>query len=197
MKKFGFLLAVLLLPGIALANVGVGIGNGKIEVNEPLKAGAIYQVPSVTVLNTGDVASEYEMDITYHVEQTGMWPEKKWFKFSPNKFDLEPGGAQIVEVRLDIPVKVTPGDYFAFIEAHPVVQKEGGVTRINVAAACKFYFSVAPANIFQGIYYRTLALFTHYSPWSYIVFAVVVFAILTVIFRKKFKLNLRLSIDKK
>lgn len=197
MKKYSFLLAILLLPSIALANVGVGIGNGKIEVNDPLKAGSIYQVPSVTVLNTGDVAAEYEMDITYHVEQTGIWPDKDWFKFSPHKFQLEPGGAQIVEVRLDIPVKVVPGDYFAFIEAHPVVVNESGVTKINIAAACKFYFSVAPANIFQGIYYRTLSLFTHYSPWSYIVFAVVVFAILTVIFRKKFKFNLRLSIDKK
>lgn len=190
-------MAILLLPSITLANVGVGIGNGKIEVDQSLKAGSIYQVPSVTVLNTGDVASEYEMDVTYHVEQTEMWPDKKWFKFSPSKFKLEPQGAQIVEVRLDVPVKVTPGDYFAFIEAHPVIEKEGGVTRINVAAACKFYFSVAPANILQGIYYRTLAIFTHYSPWSYIILAVFVFAILTVIFRKKFKFNLRLSIDKK
>ncbi len=49
-----------------LAQIGVGVGVGKIQVDEKLKPGMIYQLPSFTVLNTGGEPSDYEISIQYH-----------------------------------------------------------------------------------------------------------------------------------
>ena len=192
MKKL-FLIAFvgLLIPSIVLGAIGVGVGTGKIIVDGELHAGTIYQVDPVTVLNTGDEPSDYELAITYHAEQPEMWPDGEWFNFSPSNFHLEPAEAQIVNINLNIPIKAVPGDYFAFVEAHPVVPANTtGGAHINVAAATKFYFSVAPDNIFQGMYYRILSLFHNSAPWGYIILAVIVMAILLTIFKKHFKFNL-------
>ena len=193
MKKFivFFLIGGLIFPFLAMARIGVGIGGGKIIVDEPLKAGTLWDLPSVTILNTGDEASDYEVAVAFHNDQTEIWPDREWFKFEPQEFYLEPGEAQIVEVKLNLPVKVLPGDYFAFIEGRPLKRAiEGGGTNIGIAAASKLYFTVAPNNIFQGVYYRFLSLYNNAKPWSYVVLAVIVAAILIIIFKKTFKIKL-------
>jgi hypothetical protein len=194
MKKFiiFFLIGGLIFPFLAMARVGVGIGGGKIIVDEPLKAGTLYDVPPVTILNTGDEASDYEVDVAFHVEQQEIWPEREWFEFSPKEFYLEPGDAQLVEVRLNLPVKVLPGNYFAFIEGKPLKKatETSGGAHVGIAAASKFYFSVAPNNIFQGLYYRFLSLYNNAKPWSHVILVVVVLAILITIFKKTFKIQL-------
>ena len=199
MRRVLFLLLfmVLVVPSSVLATKGVGIGNDKIEVDEPLKAGSIYQVPAITVINTGDEASNYEVGITYHSDwPIESWPPEEWFEFSPKEFYIEPGGTQVVEIQLNIPIKVVPGEYKAYLEGRPILKDaSGGAVQIQVAAASRMTFSIAPANIFQGLYYRVVALFANNAPWSYIVLAVIVLAILAVLFKSKFKFNL--SIDKK
>ena len=192
MKKiFLFALVFLFVPSIVLGAVGVGVGTGKIIVDDALRAGTIYKVAPVTVLNTGDQPSDYELAITYHAEQQEMWPDKEWFSFSPSRFHLEPAGAQIVNINLNIPIKAVPGNYFAFIEAHPVVATDTtGGAHINVAAATKFYFSIAPDNIFQGLSSRFISLYNNSKPWSHIVLVVLVLAILMTVFRKNFKFKL-------
>ncbi|MBT4350012.1 hypothetical protein HOD19_04555 [bacterium] len=183
--------ALLFVPSIVLGAIGVGVGTGKIIVDGELHAGTIYQVDPVTVLNTGDEPSDYELAITYHSDQQEMWPDGEWFSFSPSTFHLKPGEVKVVDINLNIPIKAVPGNYFAFVEAHPVVlANTTGGARINVAAATKFYFSIAPDNIFQGMYYRILSLFHNSAPWGYIILAVIVMAILLTIFKKHFKFNL-------
>ena len=68
MKKIVLLLLLLvfLAPGLALAELGVGIGSGKIEVREDLKPGMIYQLPGLSVFNTGDEEANYQMRVSYH-----------------------------------------------------------------------------------------------------------------------------------
>lgn len=73
------MLCVLFVPSLAFARLGVGVGTGKITVDEDLKAGSIYAVPPVTILNTGDEPSDYELLITYHSDQQEIWPDKEWF----------------------------------------------------------------------------------------------------------------------
>jgi hypothetical protein len=199
MKKFFFLLLlVLAIPSLVLARVGVGVGTGKIVVDEPFKPGIIYSVPPITVINTGDEPSKYELAIAFHANQPELLPSKEWFSFSPEKFNLESGKIQVVNIRLNLPIKVKPGNYFAYLEAHPVVEsKNDGTARINVAAASKFYFSIAPANIFQGFYYRLLSFFSFYAPWTYIVSSLIIVAALLTLFRRKFKFKLNIKIDKK
>jgi len=185
LKIFLITISLSLIAFPALASVGVGVNLGKIEIDESLKPGGIYNFPSIGVINTGDESGEYELDVTYHQDQPQLRPAKEWFSFSPSQFHLEPGQSQSVAVKLSLPVKTKPGDYFAYLEAHPII-KAGPGTTIGVAAATKTYFTVIPANLWQAIYYKTASLMTMYAPWTYVVLAVIIVAILIVIFRKFF-----------
>ncbi len=90
MKKLIFVLVILLwsvsfFSSSVWARVGVGIGTGKIVVEDKLKPGEIYKLPSVAVLNTGDEPGEYEVGITYHEKQPELLPPEGWFNFKPPK----------------------------------------------------------------------------------------------------------------
>lgn len=177
----------LILPVLAFARIGVGVGTGKIQVGEPLKPGLIYTLPSFTVFNSGDEPSEYGVGIQFHENQPEMRPLKEWFNFEPSQFYLEPGQSQVVQIKLTLPVKgVKPGDYFVFLQGFPVKKTTAGGTSVGVAAAAKLYFTVAPANFFAGIYYRIGSFFALYSPWSWVVLGMVLAAILIVLFKKHF-----------
>lgn len=188
-----FLIVALCLPLMVFASVGVGVNLGKIEVDEPLKPGGIYNFPSIGVLNTGDTAGEYELAVTYHQDQPQLRPEQEWFSFSPSSFHLEAGASENVTIKLTVPMRVKPGDYFAYLEAHPIMKAEGGGTTIGVAAATKAYFTIAPANIWQAIYYKAASFLTMYAPWTYVVLLIILGAVIIAILKKffAFQINIR------
>jgi hypothetical protein len=189
---------VLLLPVFVFAKIGVGVGTGKIQVDQPLKPGFIYNLPPFTVLNTGDEPSEYEVSIEYHKDRPELRPQREWFSFEPSKFHLEPGKVQIVQIKLTLPVRgAKPGNYFAYLEGHPLKKATSGQTSIGVAAAAKLYFTIAPANFLQGIYYRMMASIALYAPQSYVILAVVAAAFLVVLFRRYFSFNIGINLKKK
>lgn len=198
MKKFAIVtFCLLLLTGLAYnsyAKIGVGVGIGKIQVDEKLKPGIIYQLPSLSVLNTGDEPSEYEVSIEYHETQTQLRPQKTWFIFSPQKFHLEPGGIQQVDVKLNLPLKMEPGDYFAYLEAHPLKKAEQGQTSVGIAAAAKLYFTVVPTNFFYGIYYKIISLWKVYSPIPQYVIGTT-FALAAIFLFKKY-FNIQINVKK-
>lgn len=174
MQKYIYVFAALItclvylcvFPISAKARIGVGVGTGKIQVTEKLKPGQIYVLPSITVLNTGDEVGIYSLNVEYHEAQPEFMPPEEWFSFSPNNFELEPGKAKVVEIRLDVPLKTTPGDYFAYLEASPNKKSVSGVTAVGVAAASKLYFTISPANMIEGVYYRAISLWNVYEPWT-------------------------------
>jgi hypothetical protein len=196
MQKFiiFFLIAVLILPLIVFAKIGVGVGTGKIKIDQPLKPGGVYNLPSIGVFNTGDEPGDYEMGVAYHSDQPELRPAKEWFNFTPSSFYLEPNQSQSVAIRLDLPVKTQPGDYFAYLEGRPVV-KDGKGTTITVAAATKVYFTVIPVNIWQAIIYRISYFFNLYAPWTWVVLVLFLGAIVIVIFKKFF--SFQIGIKKK
>lgn len=149
-----------------MATIGVGVGTGKIVVTDILKPGQIYVFPPITVLNTGDEDAVYNLRITYHEAQPEYMPPLEWFVFGDRNFELKPGEAKTVDIRVNIPLKSVPGDYFAYIEAYPNKKTQDGVTSVGVAAAAKLYFTIAPANAIEGVYYRALSLWRLYEPWS-------------------------------
>lgn len=168
MKKVLLFSLFLLLgfPDFVEAKIGVGVGTGKIQVEDKLKPGMIYELPSLTVLNTGDEEGDYEAAVTYHEKQKELRPAEKWFDFSPEKFHLEPGEAQEVKIKLNLPVRTAPGEYFAYLEGHPVKKSEAGQTRVGVAAAAKLYFTVLPANPVLGVYYKAVTFWKINQPWT-------------------------------
>ncbi len=181
-------IAVLILPLMIFAKIGVGIGTGRIEINEPLRPGGIYDLPSLSIVNTGDEPSDYGVRITYHGQYPELKPAEEWFSFSPSSFRLEPGQSQTVAVKLSLPIKgVEPGDYFCFLQAHPVVKSEEGITIVSIAAASKLYFTIIPANIWWAMYYRLLALWTRYSPWPQVIIGVISATIIIFILWKFFR----------
>lgn len=189
-----FLLAALtLFPNMALAKIGVGVNTGKIQVDEKLKAGMIYKLPPITIINTGDEPSEYGTSIGYHQNQPELQPKQDWFIFSPDKFHLEPGKAQLVEIKINLPLRIEPGDYFAYLEGHPNVTTKKGTTTLGVAAATKLYFTVVPANIFYGIYYKIATFFNVYAPWPQRVLVVIGIVLALLMFKKFFNLQINLK----
>jgi hypothetical protein len=202
MQKFSvfLLLVILIFPTMILATVGAGVTTGEIKVKEPLKAGGIYQLPLLVVVNTGTEPSWYQAGIEYHMEQAELWPPREWFEFEPKEFYLESKEAQKVGIKLTVPVKAEPGDYFCYAEGRSVTKdRDDGTVRVGVAAGAKLYFTILPGNIWMAIYYRIAALWKIYSPWSWIVSTIILGALLIVIVRFIFKrfFNLQIRVSKK
>lgn len=192
--KIGGLVMIVLLPAIVMARIGVGVGNGKIQAGV-YKAGAIHELPALPVINTGDEPSDYGVSVEFQEDIPQLRPDRSWFSFKPDTLYLEPGKLQNVRVILTLPIKTPPGDYFCYLEAHPVTKKVdgGGGTSIGVAAATRLYFSVAPANIFQGIYYRIVSIFTNFAPWSWVILSVIALASLIAFLRQFVSLEIGFS----
>lgn len=176
------------------AKIGVGVGTGKIQVNEKLKPGIIYNLPDLVVFNTGDEASSYEVDVAYHEKQPQLAPDQSWFIFSPQKFYLEPSQSKSINVKLNLPVNAKPGDYFAYLEGQPAKKAASGTTSVGVAAAAKLYFTVEPANILLGLYYKLISLWNVYSPWT-VVATILMSAAAVIILIRRF-LNIQINIDR-
>ena len=160
-----------LSPQTALAKIGVGVGLGKVQIDEELSPGGIYKLPTLPVLNTGDEAGEYKVEVTYLSDQPELRPDASWFSFTPQSFPLDAGGSQLVDVSLSLPVDTRPGNYFAFLEAHPVARGEG--VTIGVAAATKLNFTVKPSGVLGAAIERIRSLLENNAPTSYIVIGVI------------------------
>jgi len=195
-QKISFVLlvsiAVFSISSGVFAGVGVGVNLGKINIDEPLKPGGIYSFPVIGVINTGDEPGDYELAVTYHQDQPELRPAESWFNFSPASFRLEPGESRNVVIVLSLPVRMKPGSYFAYLEAHPVIAAGPGTT-IGVAAATKTYFTVLPANLWQAVTHRVSSFFVLYAPWTYVVLSVVIGATLIVLFRRFFSFKFGIS----
>ena len=194
MQKFiiiSLLIAVLILPSAIFARIGVGISSGEIKMDKPLKPGAIYELPSLPVRNTGDEPSYYGLGVAYHVERTEIRIPKEWLTFNPDKFYLEPGQQQPVAIKLTLPLKAEPGDYFAYVEAFPVAEITGsGGASMGIAVGAKLFFTVVPANFWQAITWRVSSFWINNSPWTWVVFGMVLAAIFVVLFKKNFAFQL-------
>lgn len=193
MKKIiVFILAVVLFfPLVGFARIGVGVGIGKIEIDKPLKPGGVYDLTPLIILNTGDEPSDYEITIAFQSGQPELRPVSEWFSFDPSPFYLKPGQVQNVGVKLTLPVKTKPGDYFAYLQGQPKVKiNTAGGASIGVAAATKLYFKVIPANIWQGMYYRFIFLYSRYSPWDTIILAMLGAAGVILIFKRYYNIQI-------
>jgi len=188
----GFILLGLSVP--ATADTGVGVDVREINIDEVLTPGNDYQLPAVGVINTGDRTADYEVVITYMNEQQEMTPSADWFRFDPQRFSLQPGTSKSVAISLHIPRDTPPGDYFALIEAHPVVGSSGGTT-IAIAAATKLRFSVKEVSTAASVLNAIGDAFKNSAPYSYIglglVGAAIVFLLIRRFFRFRFKMERR------
>lgn len=192
-RAFSFLLSIIVLCFFAFyvySAVGVGVGTGKIVLDEVLKPGLTYTLPPITVYNTGDETSEYFISTEFSAKEKKLKPENKWFTFSPSLFSLEPGESQVIKVELKIPLKGSvPGEYFSYLIAQPQKEINGSGTSVAVAAASKLYFTIGAANMFQAIYYVIIDFLVKNKPWSIVIPVLVFLFILWRILKKNFKIE--------
>jgi hypothetical protein len=194
MRNIKGCLIVLTLFGIVLiqpclGTVGVGVGTGRIAVDEPLMPGGTYTLSSMTVLNTGDEPGNYTVEVTYLYGQPELRPPGEWVSFLPASFYLGPKQSKSVAITLNLPLDAEPGDYFCFLEAHPVM--EGGGFRIGVAAATKLYFSVKPANIFAAVVHKISTGLARTAPASYIIIIAVLVIAAILVLRKHISIEVK------
>lgn len=187
-----FGLFCVISPATVFSKVGVGMGAGEIRLTDSIKPGAFYTLPNMRVFNTGDETTTYKMNIAYHQDFSQFRPGKDWFTFNPLTFTIEPGQSQVIEVTMLAPVKIDPGEYFAFIESGPIASNEVGTT-VGVAVASKLFFTVVPANIWQAFGYRISGFFATYSPWSWIALCVSLFLICILLLRRFISFNIKLK----
>jgi hypothetical protein len=201
MKRILVLLAIVLAAALWLslpaadiqAQSGVGIMPGIIRVDEPLLPGGRYNLPSLQVVNTGNESSDYGVELASMAEQEELQPPAEFIILSPSSFHLEPGANQVVSLSLDIPLKAKPGDYLAYIEAHPVATGGGGGMQIGIAAATKLYFTVKPANVFVGVANSIANFFTRNAPGSYIALGVIVLGLLIFFLRRRIRIDIKIA----
>jgi hypothetical protein len=189
------LISISILSGfiskIKADNVGVGIGTGKIEYNDIIKAGQTVKLPAITVINTGDVTTDYVFQISYHEGQTGRKPEAEWFEFTPNKFTLEAGKSQVVAIDLNIPTSALNGEYFVYLEA-AVDNKAStnGQSTVGVAAASKLYFEVENEGTISSNLRKVEQIYKENNTLFKIIGGIIGFVFIIIVLRKVFGIKI-------
>lgn len=194
---FFLLFAVVFYAHEARADIGVGVGLGKIEIEEPIKAGSIYRLPEIVVYNTGDQEANYAMHLTLNERQEELKPDPAWFRFEPSNFKLKPNESRVVTPIFAPPLSTPEGNYFGYLEAYPDATTEQGSAKIGVAAATKLSFKVVSSSLMQAIINRLKALYLKYSPITYLATAILVLIMLSLLLRKFIRFDIKITAGKK
>ena len=85
---------------------------------------------------------------------------------------------------LTLPANAEPNDYTALVGA----QVAGGSgVRVGAAAAARTTFTVEPANFLQARWLQLKRFFADNRPWTWLVPALLAFALATSLVRKRFR----------
>jgi len=185
--------AGLVLVPSGYTDRGVGISTGEITVATRLAPGAGYALPRISVSNTGDVVTSYELTVTYVEGQRERRPAADWFDFDPRQFALDPGESRSVNIGLTVPRGSEPGDYFALLQAKTVPDLPG-TTSVGVAAATKIAFSVGASGWLEAQWRSVNRWLDDAAPWTYVVPGILLLGFLAT---KAGKLPFRLRVERK
>ena len=170
---------------------GVGVSLGTIRVDDVLAKGGSYKLPSLGVINTGSEPGDYEVVVSYLDGQSGLRPAASWFRFQPQRFFLSASQVQDVAIDLTLPTGAGAGDYFALIEAHPVVSGEG--VTIGAAAATQVSFNVKPSSWFEAQRLRASRYLDSAQPWPLVVLGSLLALVVFLGQRQLLRIDLRIQ----
>ncbi len=175
----------------AWADVGVGVDLGRVTLDEAVRPGGRYRLPTITVSNPGDEAGSYGVRVTDPEEPGREAPPERWFRLEPGRFWLEPGAAQAVEVALELPVGAKPGRYAAYLEARPAGEGEG--VQVGAAVATLVTFEVAPSSRWEAWRLRAGRLLDDHSPWPQLAALTLFVGGTAVLLHRRLRIHVRIQ----
>ncbi|MGH2598299.1 MAG: hypothetical protein ACRDJ9_02815 [Dehalococcoidia bacterium] len=148
-------------------------------------------MPAIGVRNPGSEPATYQMGVSSIQDQPERRPPGGWFRFSPEKFSLEPGATQPVQIVLGIPTDAEPDDYAALLQAQVAPSGEGA--QVGAAAASHLTFTVEPSSMLEAWLLRGRGTIEEWSPWSYLLPPIVAVTASAWWLRRRFRLDLRVE----
>ena len=169
-RRFVAVLCAMALLGGASpvsADPQPAIAPASVEVLEPVALGGEARMPSLTVMNHGDVAGAFLMRVTVIRDQKGLAANPSWFTFEPRRMVIAPGGESEVRVLLRVPDDAEEGAYRVLLVTHPEGSSfvEGGAA-ISAGVATVLDFTVK--DLSPGFFDPLIDWFEDRSPFSYI-----------------------------
>lgn len=184
-----FVLAAVLglcLPAGAFTQ-GVAVDLGRVEVDDQLRAGQRYTLPTIGVTNRGTESASFTI-VAGPMEGVKSAPSS-WFRLEPDSFDLDPGATQPVSIALALPLDAEPARYQQLISARIAPDGEG--IGLGAAAASLVSFEVVPSTIWEGMWNSAISFFRAGHPWSTLAVGVIVLFFLAGWVRRNFELAIR------
>jgi hypothetical protein len=178
------LTGLLLSSGLASADRGVALDLGRVDVAQKLMPGGAYRLPPFGVRNPGDRRTSYRIVVSQVDGQRGKPIPSGWVRVSPSELTLKPNGTQKVQARLTLPSSADPGDYEGLLTAQIVTNGKGA--QVGAAAAAKLTFTVAASTWLGGQWYRIRTFLSAHRPWTWLIPALLVAALLGMQLRRRF-----------
>lgn len=177
----------LCLPAGALTQ-GVSVDLGRVAVDDELRAGQRYTLPTIGVTNRGTEQTSFQV-VAGPMEGVQSAPSS-WFRLEPASFELAPGATQPVSVLLVLPPDASPANYQQLISARIAPTGDDGIG-LGAAAASVVSFQVVPSSIWEGMWNSAISFFRAGHPWSTVAVAVIVLWFVAGWVRRNFELAVR------
>lgn len=148
----GGLLAAILLPIGARANVGAGVGASPITVAAPLHPGDTIRFPPLLVANTGSEPAVYHVSVQQFGPTANTRPVPAgWVLFGANDVTIPPGKGVNITVTVRLPSEVAVGAYESLLIASTRPASATGTTALGAAAATNLTFNVTAGQAGLGL----------------------------------------------
>ncbi len=185
-----FSFAIVALP--VFAEVGVGVGIGKINLGTTLEPGGVYPLPQIPVVNDGTEVGEFGIRAEGVNGPVALKKDQVagWFNFSPASFNLDPKSSVQVTPTLSLPLSVPQGEYLVYLEAYPVLERTEANVQIMPAAATKLYFGVNSGSVLGAVRNRVLTWILYRSE-LYLIFAALLLLEAGLILKRNFEVKIR------
>jgi hypothetical protein len=175
---------LLLTPGAALADQGVALDLGRLDIAQTLTPGGGYRLPPIGVRNPGDEVTSYRIVVSHVEGQNGKPIPDAWVHVRPAELTLRPGKTEKVQARLNLPTGADAGDYEGLLAAQIVTKGKGA--QVGAAAAAKLTFSVEASTWLGAQWYRIRTFISGHEPWTWLIPALLAMGLLGWQLRRRF-----------
>jgi hypothetical protein len=139
-------LLMLAIPAAAQASIGVGIQAGPVRLAGAAHPGGSYALPAVYVVNTGT----QDESLSIRIERVSSGPGRPvpatWIRPGA-AVQLSHNESARIPLELVVPDAAKPGQYLTDVVVKGSAGLSGGSATLDVAAATKLEFQVAPGVV--------------------------------------------------